>query len=1060
MSYWAKTYGPGEAKAVAVDRNGDIIVVGERKGDAFVARLDKDGKVKWFKTYGGSRKSSFGDVKIAPNGDIIVAGYFNGHREDIDNDGYDEWVSDLWVLRLDENGNVKWQKTYGRKYWDEANAVALADNGDIIVAGYTRSFGAGSADVWVLRLDGNGNVKWQKTYGGSYEDRANAVALADNGDIIVAGYTYSFYEGAWVLRLDGNGNVKWQKTYWGSSRGEANAVAVADNGDVIVAGWTWSFGAGKEDVWVLRLDGNGNIKWQKTYGGSDEDEATAVAIASNGDVIVAGYTKSFGAGSLDVWVLRLDENGNVKWQKTYGGGDGGEKALAVALTPNDDIIVAGWTWNFGGIWVLRLPPNGNLPGCDFCGDSNAQVSDSDAYVDDTKCEVLSGIRKYKVEVEEGRIFKKKRKEWRTERVSVEVKDSEAKVETKRTKPETQYLLDIDVDKVKRQLSSALTVALPVLREGVDSTLKLALTNSLADSLKAVFDLSENEFLRVEAPTLESEELKRGEKATGTIKVTPIKAGNFNLKIKIKTTIHGLNIETEKVVPVKVEKLNLEEILHVAVPQLVESIEAPLKLTITNNLADSLKATLDLSGNDFFDLETTTLEFPELRKGQKVSKSITVTPKYAGAFDLRIGIKAIVNGLEIEAEKTIPVEVAEKTATPAYATPQTPVTPATPQTPAYTPTPATPAPTPSPAGLQLPADFPAQLAYKYTEVEPIGRGGFARVFKAKRKDGKVVAVKIPLSLDENTGKAFLREISHWLQLKHPNIVKLYDANILPIPFLEMEYCESSLEKLPKPLPVEVASYIVFNIAEGLKYAHSKGIIHRDLKPSNVLLKEGIPKISDWGLSKAMAETHSTTMASFTPFYASPEQTSRRFGKPDHRSDIWQLGVIFYQLVTGRLPFEGDDLIEVVSRIATEEPVPPSELNPEAKEIEHVILTCLEKNPDDRYQSVAELQLELATYLGLRYKKELKRSITVNDTPRAAFYAGKLMLMFLKMGNMKEAYKYASDLEFYASGELSRDVEELAEGIKVRLEEGLSFAGEELLAKAEIIAHKVSLGFEKL
>ena len=100
------------------------------------------------------------------------------------------------------------------------------------------------------------------------------------------------------------------------------------------------------------------------------------------------------------------------------------------------------------------------------------------------------------------------------------------------------------------------------------------------------------------------------------------------------------------------------------------------------------------------------------------------------------------------------------------------------------------------------------------------------------------------------------------------------------------------------------------------------------------------------------------------------------------------------------------------------------------------------------------------LGVNYKNELKRSITVNDAPRAAFYAGKLMLMFLKMGNLKEAYKYASDLKFYARGELTGDVEALAEQIKVRLEEGLSFAGEELLAKAEIIAHKVSLGFEKL
>jgi len=145
---------------------------------------------------------------------------------------------------------------------------------------------------------------------------------------------------------------------------------------------------------------------------------------------------------------------------------------------------------------------------------------------------------------------------------------------------------------------------------------------------------------------------------------------------------------------------------------------------------------------------------------------------------------------------------------------------------------------------------------------------------------------------------------------------------------------------------------------------------------------------------------------------------------------------------------------------DEPVPPSELNPGAREVEPVIMACLEKDMEKRYQSAAELQFELATYLGIRYKEELKRSLSSNNTPRAAFYAGQLMLVFLKMGNLTEAYKYASDLRFYTHGGLTSEVEALAEQIKVRLEEDLSFAGEELLAKAEIIAHKVSLGFREV
>ncbi|NJE31491.1 hypothetical protein E3E38_10600, partial [Thermococcus sp. 18S1] len=334
MAYWAKTYGPGKAKAVAVDRRGDIIVIGEIEGDGFVARLDKDGNVKWFKTYGGDKHDSFNDVKIAPDGDIIVVGY---------TDSFGVGDRNVWVLRLDENGNIKWQKTYGGSAKDLANAVAITENGDIIIAGWTTSFGAGDHDFWVLRLDTNGNIKWQKTYGGSANDKAWTVAVAENGDVIVVGSTWSFGAGrddVWVLRLDENGNIKWQKTYGESSSDGADTVAITENGDIIVAGWTASFGAGGYDVWILRLDENGNVKWQKAYGGHRWDVASAVAVAENGDIIVVGYTDSFGVGDRNVWVLRLDENGNIKWQKTYGG-SAKDLANAVAITENGDIIIAG-----------------------------------------------------------------------------------------------------------------------------------------------------------------------------------------------------------------------------------------------------------------------------------------------------------------------------------------------------------------------------------------------------------------------------------------------------------------------------------------------------------------------------------------------------------------------------------------------------------------------------------------------------------------------------------------------------------------------------------------------
>ncbi|WP_084593893.1 hypothetical protein, partial [Palaeococcus ferrophilus] len=386
---WVKTYGESDldvAQAVAIAPNGDLIILGYTHSpgtstwdyDFLVLRLDENGSVKWQRTYGGSNYDEARAVAIAPNGDIIVVGYTYS---------FDVGNGDVWVLRLDENGNIKWQKTYGEFPIDRGYAVAIASNGDIIVAGYAPG---ASGDVWVLRLDENGSVKWQKTYGGSDVDGAYTVAIADNGDIIVAGYygaTDSYGSGGdvWVLRLDENGNVKWQKTYGGSNDDVARAVAIASNGDIIVVGYTYSFGAGNDDVWVLRLDENGNIKWQKAYGGNGGEKAYAVTLADNGDVIVTGYTYSFGAGNNDVWVLGLDENGNVKWQKTYGGRSV-DSAYSVAMTSTMDIIVAGYTQSFGAgnndVWILRLPPDGYLPPEGkrdlnfYTGDSNAVITET------------------------------------------------------------------------------------------------------------------------------------------------------------------------------------------------------------------------------------------------------------------------------------------------------------------------------------------------------------------------------------------------------------------------------------------------------------------------------------------------------------------------------------------------------------------------------------------------------------------------------------------------------------------------------------------------------------
>ncbi|NPA48129.1 MAG: CGP-CTERM sorting domain-containing protein [Thermococci archaeon] len=324
------------------------------------ASKTKDGVNGWIRTYGGTGKCVINDIKVLPNGDIIAVGYTNSTGTG----GYD-----ALVMKLSSNGSVIWAKTYGGKKADEASAVALTSKGDIVVAGWTESFGAGGKDAWVFELSQNGSIIWQRTYGGKKNEVARAVTVAESGDILVAGWSMSFtgpYNDTWVLKLSPNGSVMWTRLY--KSGEEVKAIAATPDGNVVVAGMSWYGG-----LWVIKLDHSGRDIWQKSYmrdlnitrhllynENNEFPRANSVVVTRTGDIIVAGTITGFGAGGSDVWVLKLSPNGSVVWQKTYGSSaDEGANALAVA--PDGSIFVAGYSsFGSGGAWILRLTSNGSV----------------------------------------------------------------------------------------------------------------------------------------------------------------------------------------------------------------------------------------------------------------------------------------------------------------------------------------------------------------------------------------------------------------------------------------------------------------------------------------------------------------------------------------------------------------------------------------------------------------------------------------------------------------------------------------------------------------------------
>jgi len=260
----------------------------------------------WQKTYGGRYNDEAYAITPTRDGGYIVAGL---------TESFGNIDGDVYLIKIDKNGNKIWQKTYGVRDGNGAEAITPTEDGGYIVAGWTSSFGNGKDDVYLIKVDKNGNMIWQNIFGGIKDDVANAITPTRDGGYIVAGYTESFGNvgmDVYLIKIDKNGNKIWQKTYGGIDWDVANAITPTEDGGYIVAGWTDSFGNRNRDVYLIKIDKDGNKIWQKTYGGSDFDEANAITPTRDGGYIVSGLTKSFGNGNEDVYLIKIDKNGNTK----------------------------------------------------------------------------------------------------------------------------------------------------------------------------------------------------------------------------------------------------------------------------------------------------------------------------------------------------------------------------------------------------------------------------------------------------------------------------------------------------------------------------------------------------------------------------------------------------------------------------------------------------------------------------------------------------------------------------------------------------------------------------
>jgi hypothetical protein len=365
---WVKSFGGSDeetAQSVIHTNDGGYAILGYSQStdgdltgrpvavnDYWVLKLDPAGDLLWSKTYGGSKDDRGQAIIQTSDGGYAITGYAMSDDGDASNN---EGFHDNWIIKLDELGGIEWEKSFGFSGHDHSyDLLQTADGGfffvgflDITAALSDGTYNKGNSitrhgvgEFWGTKIDANGNLEWRSYYGGTNNDRAHAVVEADDGSFVMAGfsesddYDVSNTRGSydfWVIKLSVAGELLWERSFGGSGIEVAYDITKTDDGAYVITGNTFStdmdvsINHGESDVWLIKVDDNGKLLWEKTFGGSQFDAAQGLSTTKDGGFIIAGNSKSNDGdtkennGENDIWLIKTDREGNLIWQGSFGG---------------------------------------------------------------------------------------------------------------------------------------------------------------------------------------------------------------------------------------------------------------------------------------------------------------------------------------------------------------------------------------------------------------------------------------------------------------------------------------------------------------------------------------------------------------------------------------------------------------------------------------------------------------------------------------------------------------------------------------------------------------------
>jgi hypothetical protein len=359
----------GETQSI----NGDIVDKTDNSYDYWLLRFNENDELLWSKTYGGSLDEKGADLLATQDGGFVITGYASSSNGDVSQNFGNQ---DFWIVKLDSGGTIIWENSFGFNGSDRAYAIIQTQDSGFLISGVldvTASAGQGNSlqnnnqlhaggDYWAVKLDASGNQQWTKYFGGNLSDDPFGVVETASGNFILVGASdsadvdisnnkgsYDF----WVVSISSSGNLIWEKNFGGTQIDEAHDIIITTDNNFLIVGNTRSddtdvsVNNGDSDVWMIKINENGDLLWEKTIGGASFDTASSIS-KSNMGYLISGSSRSENGfittnnGQNDALVINIDESGNVLWLKTVGGSEF-DFAYDVVQLNNGSVIAVGET---------------------------------------------------------------------------------------------------------------------------------------------------------------------------------------------------------------------------------------------------------------------------------------------------------------------------------------------------------------------------------------------------------------------------------------------------------------------------------------------------------------------------------------------------------------------------------------------------------------------------------------------------------------------------------------------------------------------------------------------